>query len=299
MQKIARQKARSKNRNIKNAPATIPDKSKAIKRPAAKHRTSGAVTVRVRSQRNSAVAKKSLTEVKPKTKSAPKRSRKKKNPAESEPSTPEVIEVKVESPSVFDEYDPGEFQKRFNQPTARVSTNKPTIHSGTVSSTVHAGSNLLGNNSETSTQRTESQAAANGDNFLQFVLSGTNANVNQTVDCGIQCAIRAQCDVGTNAVSPSGFDLLDVMFLHALADRLKLDQETVMKASEEVLAEIVKSFNLSEENGFDQVNASEQIFGSGDSLDFDYEYVYSGNGNSSPGTESVVSASPHNFDYGV
>lgn len=288
----------------KNAPALISEKSKVIKKLPVKR---GAST----------------TKSAPRTgRGRPKKKTPQSNPIQIELETPELIEFKIEpteSPSVFANCDPEqinqEFQRHlvpipinavnFSQPI--FSSNAPSIHSQTTKS------NPV-DHSQRSTQCTESQVAANGDNYLLYMLqSDSTDDSNKMVDCGIQCAIRDQCDVSTSTspmtVSPSEFDLLDLMFLNQLSDRLNIDRGVMIAASENVLAEIKRTYDSSQEEEDSAASFSESIFGQGSSFDFRHDngYAYSvgaadGAGDtddifSSPAS-SIISASPQNFDSG-
>lgn len=317
----------AKKKTVKTAPALISEKSKVIKKATAAKR-------RGRGKAIEKVGKKGAPEEVP----AAKRGRKsipKPHRLPVEPETPEIIEFKCEpskSPSLFANFDASQIDHGLNHvrhmPTIHgmstivagtshcqsnmPSSNMPPIYSQTISSSVQTKINPFGNfgsSQFSSTHRTDSQAVTGGDNYLDFILSGSKADPNRRmVDCGIQCAIRAQCDAQTSTSprndSSSEFDLLDVMFLNRMADRLNIDRETVIEASRDVIAEIERTYDLPRGEGGIGANYSESIFGSDSFVDFDRDY-------SSPfareerdsivssAPNSIISTSPTNFDYGI
>lgn len=96
-------------------------------------------------------------------------------------------------------------------------------------------------------QRTDPASMTGSDNFLDFVMSGKTPEPNKMVEYGVQCEIetRAQCsDVATNTspmeIAFTEFDLLDVIFLNRLADRLNINRRSVMESSRHVLNEMIQ-----------------------------------------------------------
>lgn len=321
--KNARKSTAAKKKTVKAAPALISEKSKVIKKSTAAKR-------RGRGKAIEKVGKKGAPEEVP----AAKRGRKsipKPHPPPIESVTPELIEFKIEpskSPSVFANIDPSQIDHGLNyvrhmaMPMSTIiantsqstvsSSNMPTIYSQTISSSVQAKKNPFGNfaNSQfSSTERTDSQVMTGGDNYLDFILSGSKADSKpRMVDCGIQCAIRAQCDAQTSTSTRNDlsgdFDLLDVMFLNRMADRLNIDRQTVIGASRDVIAEIERTYSLPRGEAGIEVNYSESIFGSDSFVDFDRDYTFSvgredGDSIISSAPNSIVSTSPTNFDYGI
>lgn len=321
--KYAREKVGTE-KSVKAAPSLISEKSKVIKKATAKRRPNAKAIVKI--VRKPVATKKT-------GQPAEKRGRKKKvqsepsTPEEIEPSTPE-IEIKneePESPSVFANCNLSQIQHGFNvllpsdvvntsQPT--FSQNTPDIHSQTISSTVNAKSTLFSNvfnvqSRSSCTQYKDSQTVADGDNYLDFMLAGCRVETNKMVDCGIQCSIRAQCDAETSTspmdFSPSEFDLLDEMFLTKMADRLDIDRRTMVDASREVLADIEKTYNVSQGKEYedeDEPDSSDPMFDARTFDDFDDDYGFSAgvedrDSINSPAAESIISASPQNFDFGI
>lgn len=300
--KNPRKSTTAKKTTVKIAPALISEKSKVIKKTTAAKR-------RGRGKAIQKVGKKGAPAEVP----AAKRGRKsipKPHPPPIEPATPELLEFKIEpsnSPSLLANIDSSQLDHGHNyihhMPVpmssiiARTSQSmaSSSIHSQTISSSVQAKINPF-ETQLSSTQRTDSQAITGGDNYLNFILSGSKADSSpRMVDCGIQCAIRAQCDAQTST-SPrddlsSEFDLLDVMFLNRMADRLNIDRQTVMGASRDVITEIDRTYNLPQGEGTIEANYSESIFGSDTFVDFDFAREDCDN--------SIISTSPTNFDYGI
>lgn len=308
---------------VKIAPALISEKSKVIKKTPTKRRGRPPKVVRKKAAtKKRPVPKKmlqsDLVQVLSSTSSKV-----------SEPLTPEMIEIKIEqphSPSVFANLSPSKFNEGFNyQPMpvpmpniiantirSKRSFEMPVICSQTISSSVNA--TQLGHivNSQpisSNTQWTDTQASqtpTDDDNYLNFMLSGSKVEPNKMVDCGIQCSIRAQCDAETNTppidVPPSDFDLLDVLFLNKMADRLHIDRQTVMEASKDVLAEVEQIYNLSPQQANEEMNtANESIFGNGSFHDYEHTFTVEPGDQDSIGSsvaDSIISVSTI-FDYDV
>lgn len=173
------------------------------------------------------------------------------------------LELKSEpcpSPSVFTNYTSSQVHHGFSHwlapvpPAANnaVQSNTYGINSPTITSSgaVSQNRNRNVNNSQlisSSTQYTDPPSMAGSDNFLDFVMSGKTPEPNKTVEYGVQCEIetRAQCNDAATNTSPmeiafTEFDLLDVIFLNRLADRLNVNRRTVMETSRQVLNEMIR-----------------------------------------------------------
>lgn len=113
------------------------------------------------------------------------------------------------------------------------------------------------------------------------------------VDCGVQ-----------SSMPHSQFELLDVIFLSRLADKLNKDRETVINASQEVVADLERNQNLQDDD--DEAGPSEPIVEFETFAGFRHAYEYgSPAGTERSGSirstenESIISGSPNNFYFGI
>lgn len=323
--KNVRKTAPATVQTAKIAPALISEKSKVIKKSPTKRRGRPAKVVRKKAAtKKQSVPKKiqpsNLLQVLSSSTSS----------KISEPLTPEIIEIKIEqphSPSVFANLSPSKFNQAFNcQPMpvpmsniianttrSKRSSEMPVICSQTISSSINASQfgRIVNSQpiSQPNTEWTDSQASqtlTDGDNYLNFMLSGSKVEPNKMVDCGIQCSIRAQCDAETSmppiVVPANDFDFLDLLFLNKMADRLNIDRQTVIEASKDVLADVKQTYNLSPQQANEEMNAGiESIFSDGSFQNYEHTFeVEPGDDDSNVSSvaNSIISVSTI-FDYDV
>lgn len=303
--KSDRKRTPAKKKTGKIAPVLISDKSKAIKKaPAKRGRKKTApikeAVIRVVRNSNGRLSSRTISQI---AQSATE---------ETEQSTPD-IEVKVErpgSPSVFANSNPFLLQQILGEPTSTIvtttsSSNASGVHSQSVSSSINARANPFGRivNFQPISSSSQCQGESQ-DNYLNFILSGSQTDTKKTSDCGIQCAIIEQQDNWT--LTPpiiSEFDLLDEMFLSEVADRLNINRQAVIEVSQDVLTEFVLGNNLPiiDEVDDDAEEHDEVTFNNaltyGNSFDYEYPDDVTGNCDSLSPTESIISGTPPNHNY--
>lgn len=238
------QAATAPRRTARNTPVKIAEKSKSIRkpRPPAKRRPN-AKAKEVKNERKKIVVKQHLASTSTRTDTR----------SHSQQSTPDIKIERPESPSVFANCTQASIYQPFlsnhvPMPKIIVNNTQPshaseTIHSQTISSTMtgkqattfYGTTSAFGDSQATN----YSQAVESRDNYLDFILSDTKTQSKNTVDCGVQCTIRAQCDVATNTPPiGSDFDMLDVTFLNRMAARLGISRATVQQTSRDIFAEM-------------------------------------------------------------
>lgn len=300
-----RKRPPAKKKTVKIAPVLISEKSKVIKKPPAKRGRKKTAPIK---EAVISVARNSKGRLSSRTSSQITQTA----TEETEQSTPDM-EFKTEkpdSPSVFIDRNPVLLQRVLGDhaPTSRTA-NASGVHSQSVSPSVIARANPVGRiaNSQpissTSQRPQESQ-----DNYLNFILSGSQADTKNTTDCGIQCAIIEQRDSST--LTPpiiSELDLLDEMFLSEVAGRFDIDRQAMLEVSQEVLTDFVLVYNLSEVDEVDDEAFGEEtsnnslISGNENYMDlgFDYEFPDDASGNADPMSlaDSIISGTPSTPNY--